>query len=317
MRGFRDLISEPPDKVIREVLKKSGYHDMLAKSDDPDDENRLANVEELISAARETDKTESAVEEGPGQFEASDLEKFLEKITLVSDQDAYNEQQDQVAVMTLHAAKGLEFPVVFMMATEEGLLPHSRSQDSPEELEEERRLAFVGITRAEEELTLSYAKVREFRGSFNYTVPSSFLDELGEDGVKFDDNTSVGLDRNRRSFAADEEEEEDYGGGYEDDGPRHHRRRQEQRPAPTRQFASYGGERKPATPRGKPKDAVQGKAVREGVVVEHNIYGKGKVMELSGSGSLRKVRIRFPKFGDKLFILEKASIKVLGASDDD
>src|SRR5438045_3322806 len=147
---------------------------MLQASGDEEDQERLANIEELITAAK--------------QFAAEDssrtLADFLENITLASDVDSWDERQDCVSVMTLHSAKGLEFPVVYMLAVEQGLLPHERSLAKEEDIEEERRLAFVGITRAKEELYVSHARLREFRGQTLSTVPSRFLDELPADGVQ-------------------------------------------------------------------------------------------------------------------------------------
>ena len=103
--------------------------------------------------------------------------------------------------MTLHAAKGLEFPVVYMLAVEQGLLPHERSLHHDEEVEEERRLCFVGMTRAKKELYLSHARLREFRGQLNYAIPSSFLNELPRDGVELIDPS---MSRNYARSAADE-----------------------------------------------------------------------------------------------------------------
>src|SRR5437588_7121735 len=147
---------------------------MLTDSRDEEDEERLANVEELITAAKEFS------EEDPSRT----VSDFLENITLASDVDGWDEKQDCVAVMTLHAAKGLEFPVVYMLANEQGILPHERSLNRNEELEEERRLAFVGMTRAKEELYLSYCRMREFRGQTLYAIPSMFLEELPREGIK-------------------------------------------------------------------------------------------------------------------------------------
>ncbi len=180
LRDFAVLMTElekkkdaPPDEVIRNVLEISGYRRMLLDSTDPEDQERLANIEELITAAK--------------QFAAEDAQRtigdFLENITLASDVDSWNEKQDAVSVMTMHAAKGLEFPVVYMTALEQGLLPHERSVGRDEEVEEERRLAFVGMTRAKEELYLCHARMREFRGQTLYAVPSMFLDELPKEGV--------------------------------------------------------------------------------------------------------------------------------------
>lgn len=112
-----------------------------------------------------------------------------ENITLASDVDGWDENQDLVSIMTLHAAKGLEFPAVFVLAMEQGILPHERSMAKNDELEEERRLAFVGITRAKEELYLTHCKMREFRGQTNYAVPSMFLEELPSNDVEEKDMT--------------------------------------------------------------------------------------------------------------------------------
>ncbi len=138
-------------------------------SDSEEDEERLANIEELLTAAREFDEI------NPGE---GALEGFLEQTSLVNDTDAWEVDDDRATLMTLHAAKGLEFPVVFIVAVEDGLLPHERSRDWLDQTEEERRLFFVGITRAQEELYLSMAKYRSFRGQSRLTIPSRFLTEL-------------------------------------------------------------------------------------------------------------------------------------------
>jgi DNA helicase II / ATP-dependent DNA helicase PcrA len=157
------------EMVIRAVLEETGYRAMLKESDDTDDQERLANVEELLTAAREFD------EHNPGPDQ---LENFLEQACLVNDTDAWEVDDDRTTLMTIHAAKGLEFPVVFIIAVEEGLLPHERSREDAAALEEERRLLFVAITRAREELQLSLVRQRDFRGSSRYVVPSQFLMEL-------------------------------------------------------------------------------------------------------------------------------------------
>src|SRR5207237_3682077 len=180
-------LDAPPDELIRLVIDKSGYGAMLKSSGDEDDLERLANIEELITAA--------------AQFAAEDsshtIADFLENITLASDVDGWDENQDCVSVMTLHAAKGLEFPVVYMVAVEQGLLPHERSMAKEEDIEEERRLAFVGITRAQEELYLCHARLREFRGQTLYAVPSMFLDELPQEGIEHLDLSSSMASRTR------------------------------------------------------------------------------------------------------------------------
>ncbi|WP_164102671.1 ATP-dependent helicase [Candidatus Laterigemmans baculatus] len=162
--------TEPLETLLRYLLQETGYQEHLEKTAvDDSDNNPLANVDELISAAVEFDQ----------QFpEEAPLEAFLEQVALVSDTDAWQESNDRVTLMTLHAAKGLEFPRVYIIAVENDLLPHARSQDDPSQLEEERRLLFVGITRAEQHLQLSYARRRTMRGQLRPAAPSHFLIEL-------------------------------------------------------------------------------------------------------------------------------------------
>ncbi|HEY2881652.1 MAG TPA: UvrD-helicase domain-containing protein, partial [Pirellulales bacterium] len=166
----------PVEEIIGRVLADSGYHELLKDSEDEEDQERLANIEELLTAAREFDETH------PG---SGALEAFLEQAALVNDTDAWETEDDRVTLMTVHAAKGLEFPVVFMIALEEGIFPHERSRNDEEQLEEERRLLFVGITRAREELHLSRACYRHYRGQHRPTVPSAFLMELPQEELDF------------------------------------------------------------------------------------------------------------------------------------
>ena len=157
------------EELLRYVLKETGYLDQLKNSDFAEDQDRAANLEELVTAAREFDA---------GDVASGGLEAFLEQTALVSDTDAWDQESQKVTLMTLHAAKGLEFPVVFIVAVEHRLLPHERSLYSDEQLEEERRLLFVGITRAQQQLQLSLVKYRSYRGSVSRAVPSAFLAEL-------------------------------------------------------------------------------------------------------------------------------------------
>ena len=156
-------------RLLGLVLSETGYQQRLRESEDEEDQERLANIEELLTVARDFDERRG----GAGQLEA-----FLEETCLVNDTDAWETDADRVTLMTLHASKGLEFPVVFLTAVEEGLLPHERSREHPEQLEEERRLMFVGITAAQQELQISLARYRDFRGQRRLTIPSSFLMEL-------------------------------------------------------------------------------------------------------------------------------------------
>ena len=160
--------------LLDAVLDKSGYRQMLAnEGDEEGGEDRLANVEELLTAARQCDESFQPAVPGDDALGA-----FLESTALVADTDVWDAQENRVSLMTLHAAKGLEFPVVYLVAMEDGILPHERSLDNPEQLEEERRLVFVGITRGREEVHCSASRIRDYRGTRRISAPSLFLTEM-------------------------------------------------------------------------------------------------------------------------------------------
>ena len=159
----------PVEELLGHVLAETQYKARFENSTDEQDQQRRANIEELLTVAREFDERGRR---------ARPLFEFLEEVSLVGDTDDWQSETDRVTLMTLHASKGLEFPVVFLIACEQGVLPHERSGDQPEQIEEERRLMFVGMTRAQEELHLSWAVYRDFRGQRRMTVPSQFLMEL-------------------------------------------------------------------------------------------------------------------------------------------
>lgn len=157
----------PSSGVIKHVLKLAGYKDYLLDGTD-EGEERFANVEELISVASKYDGLEAGIS----------LATFLEEVALVSDVDGLVDTDDSVVLMTLHSSKGLEFPTVYLVGLEEGIFPTSRAQLDKEDLEEERRLMYVGMTRAREHLYVSYARSRLLYGSFTNPIPSRFLDEI-------------------------------------------------------------------------------------------------------------------------------------------
>jgi DNA helicase II / ATP-dependent DNA helicase PcrA len=177
-RGVRDLFEGlriaarevPPAELIGAVLDEAGYRKELEAEDTVEAESRLENLEELINAAREYERVEPE----------PTLEGFLQEQALYSDQDSLTSEGGRVTLMTLHNAKGLEFGHVFVVGMEEGTFPHARSLDE-HNLEEERRLAYVGITRARETLTLTHAKLRSSWGEREYRMPSRFLSEIPEE----------------------------------------------------------------------------------------------------------------------------------------
>lgn len=160
-----------PQELVWMAAEKSGYIDMLKEEKTVEAEGRIENIQELVSVAANFSKL----------YPNAGLPEFLERISLISDIDTYEKQEEAVTLMTVHNAKGLEFPVVFIIGLEEGLFPHSRSMFSEDEIEEERRLCYVGITRAKEKLYLTYAYQRTFFGSKNYSAPSRFLSEIPQE----------------------------------------------------------------------------------------------------------------------------------------
>ncbi|HEX8910779.1 MAG TPA: UvrD-helicase domain-containing protein [Humisphaera sp.] len=253
--------------LMEEVVKTSGMEAHLRKTGDSD-LSELKNVEELISAAAQFD------EENP----TGTLHDYLAQVSLVSDADHLAGSGGAVTLMTLHAAKGLEFPVVAIIGLEDGVLPHSRARDNMDELEEERRLFFVGITRAEQRLMITKAQVRTVRGLRERTITSPFLNELPEENVTTIDRTGIGdLDRGGRGR-----------GGGDDDYERQFEAAREERLA--RRFAGFS----------------------RGQTVKHPTFGIGKIAELTESGSKTRAVVEFTKHGRKTLILEHARLEAVG-----
>ena len=184
---------ERPDVILESVLARSGYLAELEASDDPQDDTRVENLAELVAVAREfSDDPVAGPSADPADVDAGivapGLADFLERVALVADADQIPDAPDGddagvVTLMTLHTAKGLEFPVVFLTGLEDGVFPHSRSLGDQPELEEERRLAYVGVTRAQQRLYVSRAVVRSAWGAPSHNPASRFLDELPVDLV--------------------------------------------------------------------------------------------------------------------------------------
>ena len=171
-----------PSEVIAKIFERTGYLNQLLKSDDPQEQARAENLIELEAVAREFENT-------PG--EAPTLAAFLERVSLVSDADEIPDHEDgMVSLMTLHTAKGLEFPLVFMTGVEEGVFPHQRALADPTQLSEERRLAYVGITRAMSRLHVSRAASRTWWGSMVHNPPSRFLSEIPEELIEWHEATN-------------------------------------------------------------------------------------------------------------------------------
>lgn len=264
--GLTVVAHAPIEEMLGHVLAATGYKKQFEGSDDEDDLQRLANIEELLTAAREFD------ERNPGE---SRLDEFLEETSLVGDTDDWEAESDRVTLMTLHASKGLEFPVVFLIAAEEGLLPHERSRDKLDQLEEERRLLFVGITRAEEELQISRADKRDFRGQRKVTIPSQFLMELPRGDMQIEDRSGFGSSSSYGSLPVQVASSavKPRGANVAASGIR------------LTTAAELAGE--------DPLPPVDPDEFSQGMVIRHAQHGLGKVTALSGSGAERTATVDF------------------------
>ncbi|MFH8607723.1 DNA helicase PcrA [Streptomyces sp. NPDC018029] len=186
-----------PAVVLEAVLERTGYLAELQASTDPQDETRIENLQELAAVALEFEQDNSAAAEGEeGAAPAGTLSDFLERVALVADSDQIPDEEDDgsgvITLMTLHTAKGLEFPVVFLTGMEDGVFPHMRALGQVKELEEERRLAYVGITRARERLYLTRSSMRSAWGQPSYNPPSRFLEEIPDTHLDWKRTGSVG-----------------------------------------------------------------------------------------------------------------------------
>lgn len=300
-----NLISmRPVEEILGHVLNETGYQAHLVESGLEEDQERLANIQELLTAARQFDEL------APGE---GHLEEFLEDVCLVNDVDVWEANDDRVAMMTLHASKGLEFPCVFIVAVEEKLLPHERSQNDEDQLEEERRLFFVGMTRAQEELQLSISQYREFRGQRKLTIPSKFLLELPQD--ELEKTGSSWLD----PAAVSKRDDWDVHAAH-DDGFEIHTHHEE----PVWQSdVANPGESKTATrvrlpslttaaqlaAAGETAAGYSPEIFHQGMVVLHPEYGLGTIIALSGSGVRRTATVSFISAGQRKFVLSQSALQ--------
>ena len=310
MVAFRNMIQElslmvqtaPLPDALRFMLDRTGYGEMLERENTPDSQARLDNLAELVNAAAEAAER--------GEF----LGDFLDHAALVADADALDEHA-QVSLLTLHNAKGLEFSIVFLAGVEEGLFPHQRSLASVDALEEERRLCYVGMTRAQKRLYLTWAKYRRRFGGGEQerTVPSRFLSEVPPDLIVNlgEDETVPQVDLHAERYQVRQSVQRNTFTGKTYNSVEN-----------ISQFFSERGVAFPAQknqavpPRppvpDKPLPApppVASRRMRAGMTVEHPKYGTGTVVRREGEGDDAKVTVSFPRYGLKKLVEKYAGLK--------
>ncbi|MDZ7261914.1 MAG: ATP-binding domain-containing protein, partial [candidate division KSB1 bacterium] len=250
------------------LVDEIGLLRMFKEEGTQEAQNRYENIQELLSAIAEFSK----------RHEAPTLEAFLEEVSLITDIDTWNDKANAVTLMTLHSAKGLEFPVVFIAGLEEGLFPLSRTFNNLEELEEERRLFYVGATRAQEKLYLSWAANRGRFGESYAGIPSRFIKEIGQEFLHWERRIEMEVPV-------------------------------EGTIRPTRRGKRYLSDYKePAFL----EDECQAQPLLEpGVTVRHASFGEGTVLEVEGQGENTKITVLFKTAGKKRLMVKYANLEIL------
>ena len=320
LQAFRELISafitdvaeKNAYEIGADIIRQSGIINDVCQDSSPENLSRKENIEELVNGM--SDFCAQRQEEGNPNVLLGD---FLSEVSLLTDQDSDKDGDDEkITLMTVHSAKGLEFKNVFVVGMEENLFPSSMVGDSPRALEEERRLFYVAITRAEEHCFLSYAKTRFRHGKMEFGSPSRFLKDidvrflrLPQDAGMFrrvEEEAAVFRRENARGFAPDKEDAP-YGGKE-----RVSVRPKQQIIAPTvpRNLKRVAPSANTAST--SPSAGASANRVQQGQLIEHERFGLGEVLKVEGEGDNAKATIRFKNAGDKQLLLRFARFKVIG-----
>lgn len=257
-----------PSEFIKLVLKKVGYIDFLKNSKDSEAKTRLENIEEFINAAVNFEDL---------NYGAS-IDEFLENITLVSEVDKYDEASSSVTLMTLHSSKGLEFPVVFMVGMENGIFPSNKCFDEVDEMEESRRLCYVGITRAKDILYFTYANLRMVYGETNFRTKSKFLTEIPRDLI-----IDINFDGDEKIVQKNES---------------------------LTKFGKFYYDQKFNEP-SKIKNNISKDEIKVGRKIKHKTFGNGMIVKIEDNVDNVKLYVAFDNNGVKKLLLDKAPIEFI------
>ncbi len=268
MDSFTEELEKGPAAALEAILRDTGYVAELEDERSIEAEGRLENLQELVGVA--------------AQFETVD--EFLEQVSLVTDTDEIDDDDSAVVLMTLHGAKGLEFPVVVMLGMEDGIFPHMRSMTDPDEMEEERRLAYVGITRAQERLYVTHAWARMLFGQTQYNPPSRFLDEIPDELITQAEGSRSSTGGLKAS-------------AFGSSGT----------------ISSFGGRDRAVDtalkPRGPVPSGAEGLGLKIGDDVVHKKWGEGVILDLRGSGDKTEAVVNFGAVGEKTLLLAWAPLE--------
>jgi DNA helicase-2/ATP-dependent DNA helicase PcrA len=274
-----ELREEVPKRSVAElcalVLDRTGYIKALEREASIEAESKLENLRELLSAAAEFERLneEGILSDPEAPADQTFLDLFLEQVTLLSGADELRNDRDGVSLMTVHVAKGLEFPVVFVVGLEEGLFPHFASLSDPSAIEEERRLCYVGMTRAMERLYITNATMRRLYGSVRHNAPSRFLAEIPAE-LLVGETGAVNAEAPKAI-----------------------------RPVTDREPRIDWSEGQWAPDETPPIDA--------GMRVDHPVFGQGTILERVGAGTSAKIRVRFDRAGLKTIVLRYAQLRII------
>lgn len=265
--GLREKLSLRPSEFIKVVLEETGYLKMLKESKELEAKTRIENLEELVSAATNFENINNG----------TTIEEFIESTTLVSDVDKYEETSQAVTLMTLHSSKGLEFPIVYIVGMENGLFPSNKCFEDSSEMEESRRLCYVGITRAKDKLYLTYANLRVLYGETKFQVKSQFLTEIPKDLIE-------NVDFLGESIVLKSQEK-------------------------VNSFNNYGYNpdlNKPTT-----KNNITQDEIKIGMKIKHSSFGLGTIISISPENDDVKLSVAFDNMGIKKLFLNKSPIEFI------